>query len=199
VDFSDWRSLREKVAKEIEARGPIVVLVNNTGGPPPGPAYEAEPESFAAGFELHLLANQGLVQTLLPGMMEEGYARIVNIISSSVITPIPNLGVSNTVRGAVAQWGKTLAAELAPHGITVNNILPGSIETERLRAFMSSLAEATNRTPAEVEERTLAAIPAGRLGQPSEIGEVVAFLASPAASYVTGVNLPVDGGRLAVQ
>lgn len=199
VDFADGDALRDAVESDLSAHGPIVILVNNTGGPPAGPAHEADPEAFTAAFELHVLGNQALVQTLLPGMMNAAYGRIINIISSSVVTPIPNLGVSNTVRGAVAQWAKTLAAELAPHGITVNSILPGSIDTPRLRDLMRSRATASGQTLERVEEEALASIPAGRLGKPSDIGSVAAFLASPAAEYVTGVNLPVDGGRLSVQ
>ena len=145
------------------------------------------------------MSGQTLVQEMVEGMRERGYGRIVNIISSSVVTPLPNLGVSNTIRGAVAQWGKTLAAELAPAGITVNNVLPGSIDTTRLRTTMAGIADRTGRSIIEVEENTMAAIPAGRIGLPIDVGNVVSFLASPAANYVTGVNLPVDGGKLAVQ
>ena len=199
VDFADWRSVAEAAAKDIRSNGPVVIVVNNTGGPAPGLAIDAAPVDFEAGFGMHLITGQALVQTVTPGMKESSYGRIINIISSSVVTPLTNLGVSNTIRGAVAQWGKTLAAELAPFGITVNNVLPGSIDTSRLRITMSGNAERTGATVEQIEARTIEAIPMGRLGQPVDVGRVVAFLASPAAAYVTGVNLPVDGGKLAIQ
>ncbi|MEE8406248.1 MAG: SDR family oxidoreductase [Acidimicrobiia bacterium] len=199
VDFSDWKAVRAAAKADVSDNGPVQILINNTGGPAPGPLAEAGAAALTNGFEMHILCNQALVHETKDGMIEAGYGRIINIISSSVVTPIPNLGVSNTIRGAVAQWGKTLAAELAPHGITVNNILPGSIDTSRLRTTMGRMAERSGKSIEQVERAALEAIPAGRLGNPSDIGTVVAFLASPDASYVTGVNLPVDGGRLAVQ
>lgn len=198
-DSKDWAAVAFAVSNEIEANGPIHVLVHNTGGPPPGLAIDADPEEFDEAFDMHIMSGQALVRTVLPGMRDAGYGRIINIISSSVVTPLPNLGVSNTIRGAVAQWGRTLASEVAGDGITVNNVLPGSIDTSRLRATMTRMAERSGATVDELEKRTLAAIPAGRLGTPNDIGAVVAFLASPSAAYVNGVNLPVDGGKTAVQ
>lgn len=198
-DSADWRGIHVAVSAHVEENGTIEILVHNTGGPPPGPAIDAEPEQFDTAFDMHIMSGQALVRALVPGMRESGYGRIINIISSSVVTPLPNLGVSNTIRGAVAQWGRTLAAELAADGITVNNLLPGSIDTTRLRTTMRRIAHNTGSTVDEVEERTIKAIPTGRLGEPSDIGSVVAFLASPAAAYVNGVNLPVDGGKTAVQ
>lgn len=199
ADTTDWKAASAQARVDIAENGPVQILVCNTGGPGPGPVVDAPPDEFSRWFEQHVVFNQAMVQEVRTGMEEAGYGRIINIISSSVVTPIPNLGVSNTIRGAVAQWGKSLAAELAPLGITVNNVLPGSIDTTRLRTTMASIAERTGRTNEQVERTTLAKIPAGRLGTPADIGAVVAFLASPAASYVTGVNLLVDGGRLAVQ
>lgn len=198
-DTSDWANVDRVLADDIDANGPIEILINNTGGPAPGLAIEAEPSAFDEAFDNHILTGQTLVKAIVPGMKDAGYGRIINIISSSVVTPLANLGVSNTIRGAVAQWGRTLATELAPYGITVNNILPGSIDTARLRATMSRNAERLGQSEGDVERATVDAIPAGRLGQPRDIGGVAAFLASPAASYVTGVNLAVDGGRTAVQ
>jgi 3-oxoacyl-[acyl-carrier protein] reductase len=199
VDFSDPIVLRERVKGHIQDRGPFQILVNNTGGPPHGALVDATPDQFLKAISDHVVCNQLLVQAVLPGMKAAGYGRIVNIISTSVIAPIKGLGVSNTTRGAVAQWGKTLAGELAPLGITVNNVLPGYTATARLRALFDAKAAKAGKSAGEIERLTVEAIPMGRLADPSEIGAVVAFLASPAASYVTGVNLPVDGGRTAIQ
>ena len=199
VDFSAPAALRERVTRHIQDRGPIHILVNNTGGPPHGALIDATPEQFLKAISDHVVCNQLLVQVVLPGMKAAGYGRIVNIISTSVVAPIKGLGVSNTTRGAVAQWARTLAGELAPLGITVNNVLPGYTATARLRTLFDAKAAKAGKTANEIERQTVEAIPMGRLADPSEIGAVVAFLASPAASYVTGVNLPVDGGRTAVQ
>lgn len=197
VDFSDWQAVRDKAAAYISTNGPVQILLNNTGGPAAGPAIEADPEAFEAAFKQHILCNQALVQTVVPGMKQANYGRIINIISSSVIMPIKGLGVSNTIRGAVANWGKTLASELAPAGITVNNILPGFIDTARLGSLITGRAKRLNQSEAETKKQMEATVAMGRFGEPAEIGRVVAFLASPAASYISGVNLPVDGGRLA--
>lgn len=199
VDFSDWEAVNAAAEADVSDSGPVQILINNTGGPGPGPLNEADARMLIDGFEMHILCNQALVHATKNGMIEARYGRIINIISTSVVIPIPNLGVSNTIRGAVAQWGRTLAAELAPHGITVNNVLPGSIDTSRLRTTMGRMAERSGKSISQLEQATLDAIPAGRLGYPSDIGAVVAFLASPEAAYVTGVNLPVDGGRIAAQ
>lgn len=199
IDFSDWKTVDELLTYDIEANGPVEIVVNNTGGPMPGKAIDADPEQFEVGFEMHILSSQALIQAAVPGMKASAFGRIINIISSSVVTPLPNLGVSNTIRGAVAQWGKTLASELAPYGITVNNVLPGSIDTSRLRKTMQNTSERTGLPIHDIEDASIAAIPMGRFGRPADIGNVVAFLASPAAAYVTGINMPVDGGKLSVQ
>ena len=199
ADSGDPAALQARVAAHIEATGAIQILVNNTGGPPAGPLLDAGPEQLTAAFSNHVLCNQLLVQTLLPGMKGSGYGRIVNIISTSVIAPIKGLGVSNTIRGAAANWARTMAGELAPFGITVNNILPGYVATARLESLFQHKAEKTGISAKEIERQVVEAIPMRRLGAPAELGAVVAFLASPAASYVSGVNLPVDGGRTAVQ
>ena len=196
VDFANWEDVRDAAAADIEANGPVAILVNNTGGPEAGPIREADPESFAAAFQQHTLTNQALVQVVQPGMIDMEYGRIINIISTSVVTPIRGLGVSNTIRGAVANWGRTLAGELGPLGITVNNVLPGYIDTERLQESMTRRAGLAGTAPDEIADVVVASIPARRLGTPADVGAVVAFLASPAAGYVNGVNLPVDGGRL---
>lgn len=199
ADFTDRTALKEKVAAHLDAVGAVHVLVNNTGGPPAGPALDADAEALTQAFSNHLLCNHLLVQTVVPGMKQAGYGRIINIISTSVIAPIRGLGVSNTIRGAVANWSRTLAGELAPFGITANNILPGFVETERLRSILQGKADKAGVAYETILEQTLATIPTGRLADPAELGAVIGFLASPAASYVNGVNLPIDGGRTAVQ
>ena len=144
---------------------------------------------------MHLLTGQTLVQALVPGMKAATFGRIINIISTSVKAPIPNLGVSNTIRAAVANWAKTLAGELASFGITVNNVLPGFTDTQRLAELFKGRAAKTGKTYEAVVQDAIASIPAGRLGKPEEIAAAVAFLASPAAAYINGINVPVDGGR----
>lgn len=171
------------------------ILVNNTGGPPAGAITDARPPEFLAAFSSHLLCNQLLVQAVLGGMKTAKYGRIINVVSTSVKQPIPNLGVSNTVRGAVASWAKTLATEVARYGITVNNVLPGATLTDRLRSLLEDRARALGVTAAEVEQTMKAEIPLRRFAQPEEIAAAIGFLASPAAAYITGVSLAVDGGR----
>jgi 3-oxoacyl-[acyl-carrier protein] reductase len=194
-DLSDPASVRE-AAGQLAAGRDAAILVNNTGGPPGGTAIDATPEAYLAAFTGHLVAAQVLTQAVVPAMTEAGFGRIVNIISTSVKAPIPNLGVSNTVRGAVAAWAKTLAAELGPRGITVNNVLPGYTRTDRLSSLVSTRAKGAGKTEAEIERDLMATIPAGRFGEAHELGAAVAFLCSPAAGYINGINLPVDGGRL---
>ena len=193
IDLSELESLRD-LMKNLLAHGPINILVNNASGPPPGRLLEATVADFQAALGTHLFAAQTLVQTCLPGMAESGYGRIINVISTSVREPIPNLGVSNTVRGAMASWSKTLSREL-PSGVTVNNVLPGFTDTERLSALKAHLAQTRGVTEAEVEAAWLATVPEGRLGQPSEVAAAIGFLASPEAGFIRGVNLAVDGGR----
>jgi len=171
------------------------ILVNNTGGPAPGPIRSAQLSALQAAFEQHLINNQQLVQLLLPGMQAEGFGRVVNIISTSVKQPIANLGVSNTIRGAVANWAKTLSSEVAGCGVTVNNVLPGATSTGRMDQIVKNKALKQSLSEDEVIKRELAEIPAGRFAKPEEVANAVAFLCSPAAGYITGINLPVDGGR----
>lgn len=199
ADFAQPEAVRAAAQAWLKDLGPRAgwhILVNNTGGPSPGALTEATPEQFLTAFSMQLLSAHHLVQACLPGMKQARYGRVINIISTSVKQPIPGLGVSNTVRGAVAQWAKTLAGELAPHGITVNNVLPGYTETERLHALVRNKASKAGATESAVTTDLVAAIPAGRFGKPEEIGAAVAFLASPSAAYINGINLPVDGGRL---
>ena len=194
-DLDEHDKLQALASRLIEERGPVHILVNNTGGPPPGPLLDARPIDFAAGLGRHLFASQILVQTFLPGMIEAGYGRILNVISTSVREPIPNLGVSNTVRGAMASWSKTLAGELPP-GITINNLLPGLTDTERLDALRSAIAQKRQCSEQDVQQTWMDGVPERRLGHPEELAGAAVFLASEAGAYIRGVNLPIDGGRL---
>lgn len=199
LDYGDPDAVRRAASELLRGSGPIDILVNNTGGPPAGALQDADVDELTRAFAQHVLCCQVLAQTFAPAMRQRGFGRIVNIISTSVVVPIRGLGVSNTVRAAVANWARTLAAELAPFGITVNNVLPGYTDTARLRVLLRRRAEQSGMAFEEVERQAQASTPAGRFARPEEIAAAVVFLASPAASYVNGVNLPVDGGRLAVQ
>ena len=179
--------------------GQVDIIINNTGGPPGGPAHEADVDEFVRAFTMHLLCGQSLVRALVPSMKEDGWGRIINIISTSVVTPIRGLGVSNTIRGGVANWGRTLAAELAPFGITVNNVLPGFTYTGRLQSLIATKAKRGGISEDDVRQQMEASVPALRFASPDEVAAVIGFLCSPVAAYVNGVNLPVDGGRLAAQ
>jgi 3-oxoacyl-[acyl-carrier protein] reductase len=195
ADFSNPEAVRAAAARHVGEVGTVHVLLNNTGGPPGGPLLEATPHMFLTTFTAHLLCSHLLVQTVVPGMKQARYGRIVNVISTSVKQPIAGLGVSNTIRGAVAAWAKTLSGELGPFGITVNNVLPGYTDTKRLEFVVAARAKATGRSGEEVERDMAAEVPAGRFGRSEELAAVAAFLAGPAASYVNGVSIPVDGGR----
>jgi 3-oxoacyl-[acyl-carrier protein] reductase len=195
ADVSQPDTLRAQV-EALAAGKPVQILVNNSGGPPGGPVHSAEAAAFFDAFNRHLVANQTLVQALLPGMRAANWGRVVNVISTSVKEPIANLGVSNTVRGAVASWAKTLSRELAPFGITVNNVLPGYTETGRIAQIVADRARASGQSEDAILQGMRGNVPAGRFAQPSEIGGVIAFLCSPAAGYVNGVSLAVDGGRM---
>ena len=195
ADVSQTFELSQAVTA-LSAAKPLHVLVNNTGGPPGGPAHSAEIAAFLDAFNKHLIANQTLLQAVLPGMREAGWGRIVNVISTSVYEPIPNLGVSNTIRGAVASWAKTLSRELGGDGITVNNILPGYTRTQRLDQILADRSAATGKSQEDVAKGMLATVPVGRFAEAHETGGVIAFLCSPAAAYVTGQSIAVDGGRM---
>ncbi|MEQ8552990.1 MAG: SDR family oxidoreductase [Cyclobacteriaceae bacterium] len=171
------------------------IVINNTGGPAPGDIDEANIDQFQKAIEMHLFASHMIMQHVLPSMKEKQYGRFINVISTSVKIPIKGLGVSNTIRGAMASWSKTLSLELGQYGITVNNILPGFIDTDRLQSLIASIAEGRGVTKDEVADEMKTTIPAGRFGDAGEIGKLAAFLASPAAAYINGVNIPVDGGR----
>ncbi len=196
VDFSKPEELKNKVAEYLQNNNqPVQILINNTGGPPAGKAIDAQLHEFINAFQNHLLCNQILVQSLVEQMKAERYGRIVNVISTSVKQPIPNLGVSNTIRGAVANWAKTLAGELGEFGITVNNVLPGFTKTQRLQSIIENKASKAGVSIEQIEAEMKSEAPAKRFAEASEVANAIAFLASPAASYINGVNLPVDGGR----
>lgn len=195
ADFSDPQALSDTVGAHVKQNGPFHILINNSGGPPPGPVHTAKQDAFQAAFTQHLLGNHVMMQALLEGMKSEGYGRIINIISTSVKLPLKGLGVSNTIRGAVANWAKTLAGEVAEYGITVNNVLPGATSTDRLDEIFTGKAKKQGKTKDQIVVSELALIPAGRFGKPEELAQAIAFLASPAAAYINGINVPVDGGR----
>jgi 3-oxoacyl-[acyl-carrier protein] reductase len=194
ADFQHTDQVKQ-VAAVLAAAGTIHILVNNTGGPAPGLIQNASADQFLNAFQQHIINNQHLVQALLPGMKAAGYGRIINVISTSVKMPIPNLGVSNTIRAATAGWAKTLSLEVAAAGITVNNILPGFIKTGRLESLINSNAAVQKISPEELAAQMEKQIPAQRFGETKEIASLAAFLASPAASYINGTSIPVDGGK----
>jgi 3-oxoacyl-[acyl-carrier protein] reductase len=195
ADTSQPADVKEKITDFIKTGNIIHILVNNTGGPPSFPMLDTPAEELETAFRSHLITSHTLAQLLVSGMRQAGYGRIVNIVSTSVKQPINGLGISNTVRAAVANWAKTLANEIAAHGITVNNVLPGFTKTDRLDYLLNKQAANASVTVDEIIQRSTALIPAARLGEPEEFAAAVAFLCSPAASYINGINLPVDGGR----
>lgn len=198
ADFSDLAQV-EKAATDLAASSANttgLILVNNAGGPPGGPIIAAAAAEFELALRAHVLASQILAQKLVPVMKAAKFGRIINVISTSVKAPIPGLGVSNTIRGAMANWAKTLAGEVGPFNITVNNVLPGFTKTERLASLIKVRATKGSTTEDAVAKDMLATIPLARFAEATEIASAVAFLASPAGGYISGINLPVDGGRL---
>jgi|TARA_B110000459_G_scaffold203396_1_gene259704 3-oxoacyl-[acyl-carrier protein] reductase len=196
ADFSNHKDVSE-VAQKLADNTNIDILINNTGGPKGGAISEAGIEEFTKTFEQHLLCNHVLAQAVIPGMRDRGHGRIINVISTSVKAPLNGLGVSNTIRGAVANWSKTLANEEGRYGIRVNNVLPGATNTGRLQSIIEAKAEKGGTSTEAVQKTMAGAVPAGRFGEPHEIGGVIAFLCTPAADYINGINVPVDGGRTA--
>ncbi|MEE2801529.1 MAG: SDR family oxidoreductase [Bacteroidota bacterium] len=194
ADFSNYKEVDEVVSAFAKAN-PIHILVNNTGGPAPGYLIDAEVKALEDGFTQHIKCNQVLVKACAPGMKEAGYGRIINIISTSVKAPIEFLGVSNVIRGAVANWAKTLSNELGPYGITVNNVLPGFTATERLDKIIAGKANRAGHSEEQAAEIMKNYVPARRFAQPEEVANAVLFLSSNLAGYINGINLPVDGGR----
>ncbi|HWY12535.1 MAG TPA: SDR family oxidoreductase [Bacteroidia bacterium] len=195
VDFTHPEKLKSLLEAFMSRNTPVHILINNTGGPPGGPINSAKVEEFISAFNNHLVCNHILVQACMEGMKNAGYGRIINVISTSVKQPLPNLGVSNTIRAAVGNWSKTLANELGKFNITVNNVLPGATSTQRLETIINTKATKNGLETSVVKAEMLHEIPMGRFADASEIAAAVAFLASPSASYINGINLPVDGGR----
>ncbi|NJM10372.1 MAG: SDR family oxidoreductase [Bdellovibrionaceae bacterium] len=195
LDLERLEDISLMLGRLVADLGPVSIWVNNTGGPKAGPLSEASPDEMERAFRGHVLSSQVILRTLLPGMKTAGYGRIINVLSTSVKVPIPNLGVSNTIRAAMASWAKTLSQEVGQYGITVNNILPGFIETPRLDSLASGAAAKSSKTEAEIRKEWADQVPMRRLGDPNETAQAIAFLASPAAGYISGVHLPVDGGR----
>ncbi len=197
ADFSQPMELQKVINAYVQAGNNIHILINNTGGPAGGELLNEDVQKLIATFQQHLICNQILAQAVVPGMKQDNYGRIINIISTSVKAPLANLGVSNTIRGAVANWAKTLANELGKFGITVNNVLPGATATQRLASIISNKSTKVGASEDEVSEEMKKEIPLQRFAQPEEIAYAVVFLASPSAAYINGINLPVDGGRTA--
>tara|TARA_B100001996_G_scaffold382659_1_gene375119 strand:+ start:501 stop:1355 length:855 start_codon:yes stop_codon:yes gene_type:complete len=195
IDLEDTNSLGSKVQSIIAGNGPIHILVNNAGGPPGGPLINNEIEDFEAPFKRHLHASHTLVQLLAPQMKEENFGRIIQIISTSVKEPIPNIGLSNTLRGAMASWAKSLSRELDPC-ITINNVLPGFTDTERLGSLADSIHQRTGKSQDDIHKSWIEQVPIGRLIDPLETASAILFLALPASGGIRGVSLAVDGGRL---
>jgi 3-oxoacyl-[acyl-carrier protein] reductase len=195
TDFSQPTEVKSAIAAWVSQGNVAHILINNSGGPKSGPIVDAAPEEFLAAFNQHLICNHIMTQALIPGMKAAGFGRIINIISTSVKQPLANLGVSNTIRGAVANWSKTMANELGQFGITVNNVLPGATHTGRLEEIAGVRAQKTGETIEEIFTDMGKESPMKRIAQPEEVAAAAAFLASEKASYINGINLPVDGGR----
>lgn len=195
ADFNFPPEVKLKAESFIEEFMPIDILINNTGGPAGGLAIDAKVDEYIHAFNMHLISNQSLSQAVVPGMKEKGFGRIINVISTSVKQPLTGLGVSNTIRGAVANWAKTLANELGEYGITVNNVLPGATNTARLQQIIENKSAKSGKSQEEIAEMMTSQVPLKRFAEAQEVANGIAFLASPAASYINGINLPVDGGR----
>ena len=195
LDLERSEDVSNHVARFVAEIGPITIWVNTTGGPKSGSLADASTDEMERAFRGHVMASQIILRNLLPGMKQQKYGRIINVLSTSVKVPLPGLGVSNLIRAAMASWAKTLATELGPYGVTVNNVLPGYTETPRLESLIAGAASKAQKSEAEIREEWIATIPARRLANPIETAHAIAFLASPLASYISGVQMPIDGGR----
>ena len=196
ADLNETESTIEKLDRIVVNGLTFHILVNNTGGPTPGVLYQEDYKNLISAFNQHIVSAQSISSRIIPGMIKDQFGRIINIISIGLKQPIKNLGVSNTIRGALASWAKTLATELGPFGITVNNILPGYTATERLSHLFEHRSKIEGKSIQEIEKSIIGDIPASRLAFPEEIAYAATFLASDLASYINGINLPVDGGLL---
>ncbi len=196
ADFSNQETAFPKIKNIIDEGKEFDILVNNTGGPPPGQLQNASVDDMLLAFNMHVIMSQLLMQAVIPAMKKNGFGRLINVISIGVKQPVENLGVSNTIRGAMASWAKTLSRELAPYGITVNNLLPGQTKTSRLDNLIKNNAEKAGISFEEAAENMVSKIPAGRLGKPEELAAAAGFLASDKSGFINGINLPVDGGFL---
>lgn len=195
ADFNFPDKLETVINNHLEEGNSYEILINNTGGPAGGLAIDAGIDQYRIAFNQHLICNHILATALVPGMKSSGYGRIINVISTSVKIPLNGLGVSNTIRGAVANWSKTLANELGQFNITVNNVLPGATSTARLSSIVENKAEKLGKSTSDIMDSFKSQVPMKRVGKPEEVANAISFLASPAANYINGVNLPVDGGR----
>lgn len=196
-DLADLEVIDERVMAVESALGGVDILVNNTGGPPPSPALGQDPAAWSAHFQSMVLSVIAITDRVAPGMCSRGWGRIVTSTSSGVVAPIANLGLSNALRASLLGWSKTLARELAGDGVTCNVVVPGRIGTPRITFLDQARAEREGKTPEQAAAESVAAIPAGRYGQPGEYAAAVTFLASAQASYITGTILRVDGGLIA--
>lgn len=194
LDINDHKKLKEEIIK-IQSVHPIDILINNTSGPKAGAILDASTEELISSFNQHIISAKTLNDLVIPHMKNIGFGRIINIISTSVKCPIPNLGVSNTIRAAMASYSKTLSNEVAPFGITINNILPGYTKTERLKSLIKYKAEMKKISYEEEEQNWINEVPAKRFATPNELADFCTFLSSPLASYITGTSIAIDGGK----
>jgi 3-oxoacyl-[acyl-carrier protein] reductase len=194
VDLSQTDDLPDAVDQALDAFGRIDILINNAGGPPTGQFLDLGLDDWLHAFHLNLASAVTLAKLVVPRMKENNFGRIINLTSIAVKQPLDNLILSNSIRAGVHGWAKTLASELAPHGITVNNIMPGYTLTDRVRGLARNMAEEEGVSPEAVIHQLVEDIPMGRLGRPDELGDLAAFLASERAAYITGASIPVDGG-----
>ncbi len=197
IDLSNPEEVKQAITAFLSQGNIIHILINNAGGPPSAPMLETDTIEIERSFHTHVITSHLLAQLLVPGMKATGFGRIVNITSASAKEPINGLGISNLIRAAVGNWAKTLANEISRFGITINNVLPGYTNTERLEYVFSKQAAVHGVSKDEMVKQMAAKVPVGRFGEPAEFGAAVAFLCSPAAAYINGINLPVDGGRMA--